>query len=114
MGELWPQSKYAKAYYKQMMTRPNEEAVQKVFNREVVWWSVGAQKNAPLVQRASASVKAPLENVYLFHTDRGSEFKNIGIDELLSRYKINRSLSEKGNIQVFKNRINQRNALSNP
>lgn len=33
----------------------------------------------------------------LFHTDRGSEFKNVGIDELLSGYKIKSSLSHKGN-----------------
>lgn len=133
MRELGLQSKYAKASYKPMMTRPNEEEVQNVlnrefdvdkemsvlvsdltyvrvgsrwnyvcflidlFNREIVGWSVGAQKDAALVQRAFASVKSPLGNVNLFHTDRGSEFKNVGIDELLSGYKINRSLSEKGN-----------------
>ncbi len=33
----------------------------------------------------------------LFHTDRGSEFKNVGIDELLSEFEIERSLSHKGN-----------------
>lgn len=33
----------------------------------------------------------------LFHTDRGSEFKNVDIDELLSEYQITRSLSDKGN-----------------
>ena len=33
----------------------------------------------------------------VFHTDRGSEFKNVGIDELLNQYKIKRSLSQKGN-----------------
>ncbi|MEH6945101.1 IS3 family transposase, partial [Bacillus sp. JJ722] len=30
-------------------------------------------------------------------TDRGSEYKNVGIDELLSTYNIERSLSHKGN-----------------
>ncbi|MEH6945314.1 IS3 family transposase, partial [Bacillus sp. JJ722] len=30
-------------------------------------------------------------------TDRGSEFKNVGIDELLSTYNIEKSLSHKGN-----------------
>ena len=33
----------------------------------------------------------------LFHTDRGSEFKNVDIDKLLSKYQIKRSLSHKGN-----------------
>ena len=133
MGEIGLQSKYAKASYKPMTTRPNEESVQNVlnrefevdkelsvlvsdltyvkvgyhwsyvcflidlYNREIVGWSVGAQKDAALVQRAFDSVKYPLGNVNLFHTDRGSEFKNVGIDELLSGYKIKRSLSHKGN-----------------
>ena len=30
-------------------------------------------------------------------TDRGSEFKNVGIDELLNKHNIERSLSDKGN-----------------
>ncbi|KAA0966252.1 IS3 family transposase [Sporosarcina sp. ANT_H38] len=133
MGELGLQSKYAKPSYKPMATRPNEESVRNVLNREfevdkemsvlvsdltyvkvgyrwsyvcflidlynrkIVGWSVGAQKDAALVQRAFDSVKSPLGNVNLFHTDRGSEFKNVGIDELLSGYKIKRSLSHKGN-----------------
>ncbi|WP_227935216.1 hypothetical protein [Alkalihalobacillus deserti] len=59
--------------------------------------SVGKRKDATLVQRAFATVNRPLENVKLFHTVRGSEFKNIGIDELLSEYEVERSLSHKGN-----------------
>ncbi len=83
MGELGLQSKYAIATYKPMTTRPNEESVRKVlnrefkvdkemsvlvsdltyvkvgyrwsyvcflidlYNREIVWWSVGAQKTQP-------------------------------------------------------------------
>lgn len=34
MGELGLKSKYAKASYKPIATRPNEEAVQNVLNRE--------------------------------------------------------------------------------
>ena len=68
-----------------------------LYNREIVGYSVGEQKDAALVQRAFKSVKYPLGNVKMFHTDRGSEFKNVGIDELLSEYKIKRSLSHKGN-----------------
>lgn len=106
IGELGLQSKYAKASYKPITTRPNEEAVQNVlnrefdvakamsvlvsdltyvrvgsrwnyvcflidlFNREIVGWGVGAQKDAALVQRAFASVRSPLGDVNLFHTDR--------------------------------------------
>lgn len=68
-----------------------------LYNREIVGYSVGEQKDAALVQRAFKSVKYPLGNVKMFHTDRGSEFKNVGIDELLSEYTIKRSLSHKGN-----------------
>jgi transposase InsO family protein len=68
-----------------------------LYNREIVGYSVGEKKDATLVQRAFASVKYPLGQVRVFHTDRGSEFKNVGIDELLSKYKIKRSLSQKGN-----------------
>jgi transposase InsO family protein len=68
-----------------------------LYNREIVGYSAGERKDAALVQRAFATVNRPLENVKLFHTDRGSEFKNVGIDELLSEYQIERSLSQKGN-----------------
>ncbi|QFG00385.1 IS3 family transposase [Psychrobacillus glaciei] len=68
-----------------------------LYNREIVGYSVGEQKDAALVQRAFKSVRYPLQNVKMFHTDRGSEFKNVGIDELLSTFKIKRSLSQKGN-----------------
>ncbi|EIT84413.1 transposase, partial [Fictibacillus macauensis ZFHKF-1] len=68
-----------------------------LYNREIVGHSVGKRKDAALVQRAFATVHRPLENVKLFHTDRGSEFKNVDIDHLLSEYQIERSLSDKGN-----------------
>ena len=68
-----------------------------LYNREIVGYSVGEQKDAALVQRAFKSVKYPLQNVKIFHTDRGSEFKNVGIDEILTEFKIQRSLSQKGN-----------------
>ena len=41
-------------------------------------------KVAALVQRAFASVKSPLGNMNLFHTDRGTEFKNVAIDYLFN------------------------------
>jgi putative transposase len=68
-----------------------------LYNREIVGYSAGERKDAALVQRAFASVKRPLENVEIFHTDRGSEFKNVDIDELLNEFQITRSLSQKGN-----------------
>lgn len=68
-----------------------------LYNREIVGYSAGERKDAALVQRAFETVKHPLGKVKLFHTDRGSEFKNVDIDKLLSKYQIKRSLSHKGN-----------------
>lgn len=68
-----------------------------LYNREIVGSSAGAQKDAVLVQGAFATVKQDLHMVSNFHTDRGSEFKNEGIDELLKMHNIERSLSQKGN-----------------
>ena len=41
-------------------------------------------------------MKADLRQIQLFHTDRGNEFKNKTIDEVLDTFQINRSLSMKG------------------
>lgn len=67
-----------------------------LFNREIIGHSAGENKSAELVQRAFASVKYNLNHLELFHTDRGSEFKNKLIDEALKTFGIERSLSEKG------------------
>jgi transposase InsO family protein len=67
-----------------------------LFNREIVGCSAGTNKDALLVYRALASIKTDLNNVQLFHTDRGSEFKNKLIDDALTTFNIQRSLSMKG------------------
>ena len=41
-------------------------------------------------------IKTKLDDITLFHTDRGNEFKNRIIDEVLDTFKIKRSLSMKG------------------
>jgi len=68
-----------------------------LYNREIIGYSSGPQKTAALVQRAFASVPYNLNQLELFHTDRGSEFKNQLIDDALEAFDIERSLSEKGN-----------------
>ena len=68
-----------------------------LYNREMIGYSSGPQKTAALVQRAFASVPYNLNQLELFHTDRGSEFKNQLIDDALEAFDIERSLSEKGN-----------------
>jgi len=67
-----------------------------LYNREIIGYSSGPHKNAELVQRAFGSVKYNLNRLELFHTDRGSEFKNRLIDQALQTFGIKRSLSEKG------------------
>lgn len=67
-----------------------------LFNREIIGYSAGPNKSASLVQQAFASVPYNLYNLKLFHTDRGSEFKNHLIDDTLDTFGIERSLSEKG------------------
>ena len=67
-----------------------------LFNREIIGYSAGPNKDSQLVYRAFASVKNRLDAITLFHTDRGNEFKNKIIDEVLDTFKIRRSLSMKG------------------
>lgn len=67
-----------------------------LFNREIVGYSAGTNKDARLVNQAFRTIKSPLNKINIFHTDRGTEFKNILIDDLLETFKITRSLSKKG------------------
>jgi putative transposase len=67
-----------------------------LFNREIIGYSAGANKDANLVYKAFAGVRTRLNDITLFHTDRGNEFKNKIIDEVLKTFKIKRSLSMKG------------------
>ncbi|PAK47419.1 IS3 family transposase [Paenibacillus sp. 7541] len=67
-----------------------------LFNREIIGHSAGQNKDAALVSRAFATVQGDLHQIQWFHTDRGSEFKNIKMDELLGTFEIGRSLSMKG------------------
>jgi len=67
-----------------------------LFNREIIGYSCGRAKDADLVYRVFAEVKSNLYNIQLFHTDRGSEFKNQLIDDVIKTFGIQRSLSMKG------------------
>jgi putative transposase len=67
-----------------------------LFNREIVGFSTGPNKDALLVYRAFASIKVDLRKIQLFHTDRGNEFKNKLMDDALKTFNIQRSLSMKG------------------
>lgn len=67
-----------------------------LFNREIIGHSCGPSKDAQLVKRAFQQVGYPLTKVQLFHTDRGKEFDNQTIEEILNAFEIERSLSKKG------------------
>lgn len=67
-----------------------------LYNREIIGYSCSKHKNAQLVYDAIATIKTNLKNLQIFHTDRGSEFKNYKIDKLLQLFQIKRSLSSKG------------------
>ena len=67
-----------------------------MFNREIIGYSAGKKKNAELVNKAFSRINYPLNKINIFHTDRGKEFKNKLIEDLLSTFDITRSLSSKG------------------
>lgn len=68
-----------------------------LFNREVVGYSVGKFKTPELVIKAIDSIQFNLDETTMFHTDRGLEFKNEKIDEILDSHNIIRLLSKPGN-----------------
>ena len=63
----------------------------------IVGFSSGSNKTAQLVYEAFLNSKINLSKVSIFHTDRGNEFNNKLLDELLETFNIERSLSNKGN-----------------
>jgi transposase InsO family protein len=67
-----------------------------LFNREIVGYSSGANKDASLVVKAFSNIKESLKQTKLFHSDRGMEFKNYEIEKILKENDIKRSLSIKG------------------
>jgi transposase InsO family protein len=65
-------------------------------SREIIGHAAGRRKDASLIRTAFYRIKADLRRVRIFHTDRGSEFKNEVIDSIVSAFGIERSLSAKG------------------
>lgn len=64
-------------------------------NREIIGYSAGIHKDAQLVYNALARVKEDLRKIQMFHSDRGSEFKNKLLNEAICTFDIKRSLSMK-------------------
>jgi transposase InsO family protein len=66
-------------------------------NREIIGYSAGTNKDANLIEKALLSCRYSLNDIKVFHSDRGREYDNITIDEVLETFEIARSLSRKGN-----------------
>jgi transposase InsO family protein len=67
-----------------------------IHGRKILGSAVGRAKDAKLVRTAFYGVQEDLRRINIFHTDRGSEFKNQIIDEIIRAFGITRSLSAKG------------------
>jgi len=67
-----------------------------LWNREIISWSVGRNKTAELVLEALRRMPYRLDQINVFHSDRGKEFDNKMLDEALDAFGISRSLSSKG------------------
>lgn len=67
-----------------------------LFNREIICLSLDWHKTADLFKEAIQSIPYAMTKVKLFHSDRGKEFDNALIDEMLKAFGITRSLSKAG------------------
>jgi transposase InsO family protein len=65
-------------------------------NRKILGSAVAKNKTPEIVKKAFYGVQNDLRKIRLFHTDRGSEFKNYVVEEILKAFGIGRSLSAKG------------------
>ena len=67
-----------------------------IAGREIIGFAAGKEKDAELVRKAFYSAKVNLSEIEIFHTDRGSEFRNHVVDEIIEAFGIKQSLSKKG------------------
>lgn len=65
-------------------------------NREIAGHSVGVRHDPDLVLAAFATLRFPLGDIEVFHTDRGGEFTGERIERMLDAFGIARSLSRPG------------------
>lgn len=67
-----------------------------LWDREIIGYAAGKNKTAELVYKVICKIPHNLDQIEIFHTDRGNEFKNKLIDEVINTFGIKRSLSKKG------------------
>lgn len=65
-----------------------------LFNREIITYSVGEKHDSTLVQNALNNIN--MTSVYIFHSDRGKEFINGKIGDLLKENNVLQSASRPG------------------
>ena len=65
-------------------------------NREIVGHSAGPRKDDDLVRAAFATLEFSVSDIEVFRTDRGFEFGNAKIDEMLDAFGIKRPSSRRG------------------
>jgi transposase InsO family protein len=67
-----------------------------VATRNIIGSAVGKNKDAQLVRKAIYRADVDLRDIDIFHTDRGGEFKNEILDDIIHAFGMRRSLSAKG------------------
>ena len=82
-------SNYTVKQFKIHKSLCNNDVIENSLNREF-------NRKTELVCRAFSKINKNLSNINVFHTDRGNEFKNKLIDDILNTFNIKRSLSKKG------------------
>ncbi|SHH79787.1 Integrase core domain-containing protein [Clostridium collagenovorans DSM 3089] len=63
--------------------------------RSIIGYSAGKKKDSQLVYKAFSKFTCNSNNVNIFHTHKGNEFKNKILDEVLEAFKIKKALSKK-------------------
>ena len=93
-------------------------------SRQIAGHSVGVGHDADLVPAAFAALRFPLDEIEVFHTDRGGGFTGERIERMLDVFGITRSLSRPGNPydnavvestnRLVKKELIHRNVYTNP
>ena len=65
-------------------------------SRQILGYAVSDRHDASLVEQAFMSMQIDFYKIKIFHTDRGGEFMSKHLQEQLTYYGIERSLSDKG------------------
>lgn len=67
-----------------------------LYNREIVGYDVSSSKTPDIVVNSLNKCMINMNEVSIFHSDRGTEFKNSKINEIFKKHKIKQSLSKPG------------------